>query len=289
MKEIVIISGKGGTGKTSVAAALASLAGKEAIVADCDVDASNLHLIMHPKITSREEFYSGTLAEIDEKACIACGLCKNVCRFNAVEYSNNLYTIDELNCEGCGYCSKVCPSGAITMKPQKSGDVFHGDTEIADGMVYAKLGIGAEKSGKLVAKVKKDAMLMAEKKGRNIILVDGSPGIGCPVVSSLSGASYVVIVTEPSVSGFHDLTRVIELIQKFRLSAGCIINKRDLNEDISQKIKDYLIGEGVQHLADLPYHNSFSKAVKEGVPVTTLEVKEINDALCTVWSKINNQ
>jgi MinD superfamily P-loop ATPase len=155
-------------------------------------------------------------------------------------------------------------------------------------MVYAKLGIGAENSGKLVAKVKKDAAQVAEEHHRNIILVDGSPGIGCPVVSSLSGASYVVIVTEPSVSGFHDLKRVIELIQKFRLPAGCIINKRDLNEGISNKIRDFLVAEGVEHLADLPYHNAFSQAIKEGVPVTKLEVPEINDAIHSVWSKINN-
>lgn len=286
MKEIVIISGKGGTGKTSVTAAFASFAKKEAILADCDVDASNLHLVMHPETTHREEFYSGELAEIDPKQCISCGKCFEVCRFNAVKPGDEFYSIDEINCEGCGYCSKICPSDAITMKPQKSGNVFHGDTDLTAGMVYAKLDIGADNSGKLVAKVKKDASAMAEAREKDLILVDGSPGIGCPVVSSLSGAAYVIIVTEPSVSGYHDLERVIELIKKFRLPAGCIINKRDLNENISKEIKEHLVSQGVTFLADIPYSDAFSSAIKEGVPVTSKMDNTVNSALKEAWEKV---
>ncbi len=283
MKEIVIISGKGGTGKTSVTAAFASYAKKTAILADCDVDASNLHMIMHPETTHQEEFFSGVLAHIDNELCISCGKCAEVCRFNAVRSPDDIYSIDEIDCEGCGYCSKVCPTEAIAMNPQKSGDVYHGKTKYADGMVYAKLGIGAENSGKLVAKVKKDAAAMAQERGRNLILTDGSPGIGCPVVSSLSGASYVILVTEPSVSGYHDLERVIELIKKFRLPSGCIINKKDLNEKISEEIKDYLLSQGVTHLADIPYSEAFSDAIKRGLPVTEMNNNDINSALKKAW------
>lgn len=286
MKEIVIISGKGGTGKTSVTAAFASFAKKSAIMADCDVDASNLHLVMHPETILREEFYSGELAQINPEICIACGKCFDICRFSAIKPADDFYSIDKINCEGCGYCSKICPSNAITMKPQKSGNVFHGDTELSAGMVYAKLDIGADNSGKLVAKVKKDAAEMASEREKDLILVDGSPGIGCPVVSSLSGASYVIIVTEPSVSGYHDLERVIELIKKFRLPAGCIINKRDLNENISNEIKEHLVSHGVTFLADIPYSDAFSTAIKEGVPVTSLSDSIVNTALKEAWEKV---
>lgn len=283
MKEIVIISGKGGTGKTSVTAAFASYAKKTAILADCDVDASNLHMVMHPETTHQEEFFSGVLAHIDNELCISCGKCADVCRFNAVKFPDDIYSIDEIDCEGCGYCSKVCPTEAIAMNPQKSGDVYHGKTKYSDGMVYAKLDIGAENSGKLVAKVKKDATAMAQERGKNLILTDGSPGIGCPVVSSLSGASYVILVTEPSVSGYHDLERVIELINKFRLPSGCIINKRDLNEKISEEIKEYLLSQGVTHLADIPYSEAFSDAIKKGLPVTEMNNNDINSALKKAW------
>ena len=286
MKEIVIISGKGGTGKTSVTAAFARLAGKDAILADCDVDASNLHLIMHPHKVSREEFYSGVLAIIDPKLCIGCDKCRQVCRFDAILHNNLIYSVDSIRCEGCGYCEKVCPVNAIQMLPQLSGEVFISETNISAGMVHAALGIGAENSGKLVAKVKQEAKRIAEETGKPLILADGSPGIGCPVVSSLSGAGFVVIVTEPSVSGYHDLERVIALIHTFQLPAGCIINKADINPETAMQIRHYLQNEGILHLADIPYHDDFSKAVKQGKSVMEMDNPLIETAIKTAWGKV---
>ncbi len=286
MKEIVVISGKGGTGKTSVTAAFAHLAGEKAILADCDVDASNMHLVTHPEIIKKEAFFSGVIASINANECIGCGRCMDVCRFNAVKPLNNKYAIDKINCEGCGYCEKICPVEAITMEPQKSGDVYYGNTALAGGMVYAHLGIGAENSGKLVARVKQEAGTMAEERKKDIVLVDGSPGIGCPVVSSLSGAAYVVVVTEPSVSGFHDLDRVLELINKFHLPSGCLINKYDLNEKISNDIIKTLNERGVAYLGAIPYDSDFTKAIKQGVPVTTLSNESITHPIAEAWEKI---
>ncbi|MCK5170024.1 MAG: 4Fe-4S binding protein, partial [Bacteroidales bacterium] len=187
MKEIVVISGKGGTGKTSVTASLAVLAGNDTIVADCDVDAADMHLLMKPVIEKSENFFSGVIAKIDEDKCTNCGICADVCRFNAISIINNQHTVNTLNCEGCGYCEKVCPVEAISMHEQNVGDWYISKTKVENILVHAKLGIGAENSGKLVAKVKNEAKRLAKENNKDYIIIDGSPGIGCPVVSSLSG------------------------------------------------------------------------------------------------------
>jgi MinD superfamily P-loop ATPase len=223
MKEIVVISGKGGTGKTSVTAAFAIMGGKNIVVADCDVDAADLHLLLQPDGGFSTDFYSGEVARIDHNNCIQCGKCMDVCRFEAVYTKNRQFFIDPLSCEGCGYCARVCPTETIRNEKRLAGQFFISRIKTGTQMVHARLGIGAENSGKLVVKVKHEAKEIALEEQKDFILVDGTPGVGCPVVSSLSGAHYAVLVTEPSVSGLHDLKRVYELVKKFSIPSECII------------------------------------------------------------------
>ncbi len=266
-KEIVVISGKGGTGKTSLSASFAYLEGKDAIVADCDVDAANMHLLLGADFDKQEDFYSGEVAIIDEQSCINCGKCKDVCRFDAINVIDDQHRVDPISCEGCWYCSRVCPTDSIEMKTQKVGDLFVSNIKNNSTMVHAKLGFGAENSGKLVARVKTKAKELAKKFDKNYIITDGSPGVGCPVISSLSGADLVVLVTEATVSGLHDLKRVQKLLKTFSLKAVCIINKFDLNEQISQDIERYLITEDIKTVAKLPYNENFTKALSKAKPI----------------------
>ena len=213
MKEIVVISGKGGTGKTSLTASFAMMGATDVVLADCDVDAADMHLLMQPDLDSSEDFYSGEVAYIEQANCISCGICMDVCRFDAVSVINDEYTITPLDCEGCGYCARVCPTETIINKDLLVGELFVSNIKTGSKMVHAHLGIGADNSGKLVAKVKNEAKALALKYQKDYVLVDGSPGVGCPVISSLSGANFAVLVTEPSISGIHDLKRVYELVQ----------------------------------------------------------------------------
>ncbi len=288
MKEIVIISGKGGTGKTSITASFAVIGKEKVVVADCDVDAADMHLLMKPDFAQREEFFSGELAVINQEDCIQCGKCAEVCRFDAIPFMNNTYVVDELSCEGCGYCARVCPTDAIMNIQQKVGHWYVSDIKTGSKMVHAKLAIGADNSGKLVAQVKNEAKKIAEESNYDYIIVDGSPGVGCPVVSSLSGANYVVLVTEPTVSGIHDLKRVYELVHKFNLKAGCIINKYDLNLDMTEKIKEYLKEEDINHLADIPYSNEFTKAITNGETIVEYDKGELKLIIENTWTKIKN-
>jgi len=287
MKEIVVVSGKGGTGKTSITAALAVLAGNSAIVSDCDVDAANMHLLLQPDFASKTEFYSGVLAEINQDTCIQCGICANTCRFNAIPLVNNQYKIDPLACEGCGYCQKVCPQKAITLHERKSGQVFTSTTKVGSTMVHAKLDIGAENSGKLVAKVKSNSQQLAKEQNKEFIIVDGSPGIGCPVVSSLSGANYVVLVTEPTVSGLHDLERIYSVVKRFRLKAGCIINKHDINPEKTKEIIQFLDAEKITHLANIPYETQFVDAMTNAKTIVEVE-SQAKNIIKETWEKIKH-
>ena len=288
MKEIVIISGKGGTGKTSITASFAYLGGKDVVVADCDVDAADMHLLMHPDWKKSEDFYSGVKAEIDQEKCIKCGNCTNVCRFNAIPIIDNEYIVNTLNCEGCGYCFHVCPSDAITMKEQNVGKWYISNTKADNEMVHARLGIGAENSGKLVAKVKNEAKSIAEKEGKDFVIVDGSPGIGCPVVSSLSGAHYVVLVTEPSVSGIHDLKRAYELVKKFGIKAGCIINKADINSNKTKDIHQFIKEEKIDLITEIPYDENFTQAMTKGKTIVEYDDSNLKNILVYSWEKIKN-
>jgi MinD superfamily P-loop ATPase len=286
MKEIVVISGKGGTGKTSITAALACFGGKETVVADCDVDAADMHLLMKPDFGYEEDFYSGELAVIDQNLCIRCGKCQNACRFEAIEIKNFKYQINELSCEGCGYCEKICPPQAIKSVERLAGKWYISKIRTGSTMVHARLGIGAENSGKLVAKVKNEAREIALEERIEFVLIDGSPGIGCPVVSSLSGATLAVLVTEPTVSGFHDLKRVFELVKKFRIKAACIINKADLNADISGRIKAFLTQENIPLIAELPYNEIFTRAMIQGETIAGFGESQVKDILKETWSQI---
>lgn len=286
MKEIVIISGKGGTGKTSITASFAMLAGAEAVIADCDVDAADMHLLMQPKRLHEEPFYSGQAAVIDSETCIQCGQCAVVCRFDAISVHNEMHVVDPIRCEGCGYCPRVCPTNAIKMEERKAGDWYISSTKANNVMVHAALDIGAENSGKLVAKVKNEAKMLAKQRNVSFMLVDGSPGIGCPVQSSLSGANFVVLVTEPTVSGLHDLQRVYQLVKKFRIKAGCIVNKADLNETVHTQIIDFLQTEKIHHIVDIPFDNAFTAALVAGKTVVETGDSLVAHRVRSAWETI---
>ena len=286
MKEIVVISGKGGTGKTSITASFGMMGAIDVVLADCDVDAADMHLLMQPDFEVAEDFYSGQVATIDQTNCTNCGLCQDVCRFDAISMHNEQYIISPLDCEGCGYCARVCPTETIINNDLLSGQLFISNIKTGSQMVHARLGIGSDNSGKLVAKVKEEAKAIALKHQKDYILVDGSPGVGCPVVSSLSGANFVVLVTEPSVSGLHDLKRVYQLVKKFNIKAGCIINKADVNVDKQAKIKQFLEEEGIVHLADLPYNEDFTKAMILGQSIVEYDNSNLTSLLEQAWHKI---
>lgn len=286
MKEIVVISGKGGTGKTSVTASFAVLGQTDVVIADCDVDAPDMHLLLQPDYGYAEDFYSGELAGIDQSTCIRCGECKNVCRFDAVQVLNGRYLIDKLSCEGCGYCARICPAHAITNQERLAGEWFISGIRTGSTMVHARLGIGSGNSGKLVAKVKNEAREIALEERKQYVLVDGSPGVGCPVVSSVSGASFVVLVTEPSVSGLHDLKRVHELVKKFNIKAGCIVNKADINPEITAEIVQYLDNEGVAHIVDLPYDEEFVNSIRKAQTIAESDNVLLKALLTEAWERI---
>lgn len=258
VKEIVIISGKGGSGKTSITLALSNLF-KNKIMVDSDVDASDMHLILNPNIKEKYDFYSGKKALIDESKCIKCGVCKSFCLFNAISED---IKINEYFCEGCGACKTKCPQNAITLEKQKSGDWFEAETRFGD-LIYAKLGIAEENSGKLVSQIRTSAKINANNQKKDLIIVDGPPGIGCPVIASISGASLVLVIIEPSLSGLHDAKRVIELAKHFKVKAVACINKFDVNQQVCNEIEEFLQKNNVELLGKIPYSKDFANAMFE--------------------------
>jgi MinD superfamily P-loop ATPase len=266
MKELVVISGKGGTGKTSVVAAFASLASCKVLV-DCDVDAADLHLILAPEIRLRQEFRSGHEARIDPNACTECGWCLSRCRFDAIRWTGasgtTMYSVDPVSCEGCGVCADTCPAKAISFPERVAGEWYVSDTRHGP-MVHARLGIAAENSGKLVSLVRQQAKAIAEQRQLGLILVDGPPGIGCPVIASITGASLVLIVTEPTLSGEHDLRRVAELTRHFRIPAYLCVNKWDINPSTTETIEKAAEGLGVTPLGRIRYDAAVTKAQVQG-------------------------
>ena len=290
MKEVVIISGKGGTGKTSLSASFSYLEGSNAIVCDCDVDAANMHLLLDANFANRRDFYSGELAVIDPSKCTNCGHCFDVCRFDAISEGEDSHIVDQISCEGCHYCSRICPVEAISMQTQKVGDIYTSDIKNASKMVHAKLGFAAENSGKLVAKVKSEAAKLAVEEDRGFIITDGSPGVGCPVISSLSGADLVVLVTEATVSGLHDLKRVYELTESFNLKCVCVINKYDLNDAVTRDIEDFLIDKKVKRVAKIPYDENFTTAMAVAQSIVEFDKEcELSQIILQAWNKIKNK
>jgi MinD superfamily P-loop ATPase len=286
MHEIVIVSGKGGTGKTSLTAGFALLGGKDVLLADCDVDAADMHLLVQPDFREKRDFYSGERAQINEDGCTACGECSEVCRFDAIWIRDGIYGIDAFRCEGCGYCARVCPSGAITNHDLLAGEWFISTIKTGSKMVHARLGVGAENSGKLVTRVKNEARRIAREQTKKWVLIDGSPGIGCPVISSLSGADLALMVTEPTVSGFHDLKRLNELVKNFKIPSACIINKSDINEELSSRIIDFLKSENIYHLSNLPYDESFTDAMSQGKSIVENGNHPISDMIEDIWNQL---
>jgi MinD superfamily P-loop ATPase len=280
MKEVVVLSGKGGTGKTSIAGSFAALA-KNKVLVDCDVDAATLHLLLQPVMREKHEFWSGQVAFIDEEKCSQCGLCQELCRFKAIVD----FRVDRVSCEGCGFCSHICPAEAITMKENMAGHWFISDTRYGS-LVHARLGTAQENSGKLVALVRQQARQMAEKKRVDYIISDGPPGIGCPVISSLSGANVALLVTEPTLSGIHDLERVLDVCHHFGVPALVCINKYDINEDNTHQIERYCLSQGVEVAARIPFDNTVTKAMVHGLPVVKYANNGVVRQIEGLWERV---
>ncbi len=282
MKEIVIISGKGGTGKTTIAAAFATLA-KNKVMADCDVDAADLHLILSPEIQHEEDFYSGKTAFIRENDCTECGKCAEVCQFDAISPE---FVVDPVACEGCGVCVYFCPVDAIDFNENLSGRWFISKTRFGP-MVHAKLGIAQENSGKLVTLVRRQAKLLAEKEHLDYIIIDGAPGIGCPVISSITGANAVLVVTEPTLSGRHDLERVVSLAAgHFQIPTFVCVNKFDLNEEITDQIEKYCEEMNIGFVGKIPYDTIVTDAMVQAKTIIEFSDGVISKEINKMWDKI---
>ncbi|MEE9913012.1 MAG: ATP-binding protein [Deltaproteobacteria bacterium] len=284
MKELVIISGKGGTGKTSVTASFAVLADRP-VVCDCDVDAADLHLILEPTIRERHEFESGHEAVIRQNDCTGCGICQDLCRFGAISNTVDMFSIDPVSCEGCGVCVWFCPEGAIDFPRRRCGQWFVSDTRCGP-MVHARLGVAAENSGKLVSTVRREAKHLAEEENLNMMIVDGPPGLGCPVIASLTGASQILVVTEPTVSGEHDLERVLSLARHFQIPAAICVNKFDINEEMTKRIEDRAVSAGATIAGRIRYDASVTRAQIQKKAVVELDTPGADD-MRQLWKNLN--
>lgn len=282
IKELVVISGKGGTGKTSITAAFASLA-ENKVLCDADVDAADLHLIMSPEISRRSDFQGGHTAQIRKQACTACGLCREMCRFEAIDEA---FHVDPIACEGCGVCVDFCPEKAIDFPENTCGEWYVSNTRLGP-MVHARLGIAEENSGKLVTLIRQEAKKLAEHKNLDLIITDGPPGTGCPVIASIGGSTAVIAVTEPTVSGLHDLERVAQLARHFKIPVMVCVNKFDLNPDQTQAIEFLAEENNMTFLGKIPFDPVFTKAMIQGKNV--LEYDPGSDptrAVKRVWREI---
>jgi MinD superfamily P-loop ATPase len=288
MKELVIISGKGGTGKTSVTASFAVLADRP-VIADCDVDAADLHLVLSPLIKERHEFRSGHEAVIRQDDCIGCGACLADCRFDAVRMNGKAagdatFFIDPVACEGCGVCVRFCPEKAIDFTERLCGEWMISDTRCGP-MVHARLGAAAENSGKLVSTVRREARRIAEEEHHSLVIVDGPPGIGCPVIASVTGATLVLVVTEPTVSGEHDLERVLSLTRHFIIPTAICVNKWDLNPEMTERIEDQAHRAGARIAGRIRYDRAVTQAQMRGMAVVEIEAPCVED-IQGIWKQL---
>ena len=284
MREIVIISGKGGTGKTSLTAAFAALA-KNSVLCDADVDAADLHLLMQPEVRQRTDFMGGSKAVIDRDLCTSCGTCIDLCRFGAI---SKQFQVDAILCEGCGVCVDFCPVAAIDFPGQRCGEWYLSETRFGP-MIHARLGIGEENSGKLVSLVRKEARQLAEKRGADLIITDGPPGIGCPVIASIGGATALVIIVEPTVSGIHDMERVVDLAAHFKVPGMVCVNKFDLNIEMTEAIEQLALRRNVAVLGRVSFDPSFTRSMVEGKTLfeygePTAAQQQVRD----IWAQIIN-
>lgn len=285
IQELVILSGKGGTGKTTVSASLAVLSDGQAVFADCDVDASDLHLILTPSIKEEHRFLSGNLAAIREHDCTACGLCKKHCRFNAIsETEAGCYRIDPLSCEGCGVCLLVCPVNAIDFPQRDNGRWMISGTR-SGMMVHAELATAAENSGKLVTTVREQARKQAEANRKKLIIADGPPGVGCPVIASVTGTTLAVLVTEPTVSGLHDFQRILDLAVHFSVPVAVSVNKWDINPEITSEIEGLAHASGATILSRISYDQNTTLAQLQGKSVVEYGGTAANE-IRLIWEQI---
>ncbi len=282
MHEIVIISGKGGTGKTTLTAAFCALAA-DAVFCDADVDAADLHLLLQPTIKEQHEFIGGSKAVIVAERCNQCGVCKELCRFAAISAE---LVVDQILCEGCGVCVDLCPEKAIDFPEQLCGHWFHSNTRFGP-LVHARLGIAEENSGRLVHLVRKEALQLAEEENKKLIITDGPPGIGCPVIAAIGGASLLLVVVEPTLSGRHDLERVLDLAAHFKVPARLLINKYDLNADMAQAIEAAASERGVLCVGRIPFDPVFTKAMVQGQTIFEYAgAEERQQELRTIWTRV---
>ena len=292
MKELVVISGKGGTGKTSIVAAFAALA-ERAVLADCDVDAADLHLVLEPTIVKREKFSGGSRARIKPRHCTACGKCAELCRFEAISFDgpgngkvDKTYRVDPIACEGCGVCAWFCPADAIEFAPAVNGERFISDTRCGP-MVHAKLSVAEENSGKLVSIVRTQAKKIVEQRRLDMVLIDGAPGIGCPVIASITGAELVLIVTEPTLSGLHDLQRVADLTRHFGIRTLICVNKWDLNGDCTREIEDFARSRSLAVAGKVRYDSAVTKAQIEKLSVVEYAADGVATDVKQLWQKVS--
>ncbi len=291
MKELVIISGKGGTGKTSITGAFASLAGNS-VLADCDVDAADLHLLLKPRIIQKHDFCGGSRALIRNELCTDCGKCREVCRFDAIEisgpvssHSQKTYQVDPVACEGCGICAYFCPAKAIQFDPAINGEWYISETDFGP-MIHARLGMAEGNSGKLVSLIRCEAKKIAKEEKIENLLIDGSPGIGCPVIASITGADRVLIITEPTLSGLHDLRRVAELTRHFHIPAMVGINKWDINEEITGEITRQAKELGLTIAGKIRYSRAVTEAQVRQVPIVEYTNDGISQDIRELWQVV---
>ncbi|CAD7774856.1 MAG: Iron-sulfur cluster carrier protein [Candidatus Methanoperedenaceae archaeon GB50] len=282
MKEIAILSGKGGTGKTTLVASFAALAEDACVLADCDVDAPDLHLILKPVVRERMEFKGSKSGRIDTEKCTRCGLCEDACRFDAIHDCE----IDPIMCEGCGVCGYVCPAEAIRLEDKTSGYAFISETRFGP-LSHAELNIAEEASGRLVTLVRSNARDLAECRGKDLIIIDGSPGIGCPVIASLAGVNLALVITEPTQSGLHDLERVLDLADHFKVEAMVCINKYDINPEMTERIQRFCEDRGVSLVGRIPFDPLFVEAMVEGKTVVEFNDDfSVSDEIRRVWEMV---
>ena len=285
MIRLAVISGKGGTGKTVVTGAIARICTRPRVMVDCDVDAANLELILKPRILERKDFYGMEAACIDPARCTACGICSDACRFDAITINGGTYVVETDRCEGCRVCRLVCPAGAVSMKPRVCGEIFYSETPYGN-LVHARLAPGAANSGLLVMEIKK--LALSRNGDCDLMLIDGPPGIGCPLISTISGTDHVLVVTEPSVSGLHDLERVVQVSRSLRTQISVVINKYDLNPRMSGAIREFCREQDLVYRGEIPYDEGVMEAVRMAQPVTEYDVPA-SEAITTIWDDISHE
>jgi len=282
MKQLTVLSGKGGTGKTTLTAALAVLA-KNAVVADCDVDAPDLHLLLHPEVIEMQQFKGSKVAVINEDQCVKCGMCKEKCAFDAI--TSDL-KVDAIACEGCGVCAIVCPANAVTLAERISGSAYISKTKYGF-MSHAMLHPGEANSGKLVTLVRQNAKILAEKENSDLIIIDGSPGIGCPVIASITGVDAGLVVTEPTLSGIHDLERVLRLLEHFHVAPFVCVNMYDINRDNAEKILRFCGENGVEVVGQIPFSPKVTEAMVNGKSIMEYSPKgAVAKEIENVWQTL---